>query len=54
MENIDCVDWLESVDCKENKKAKGVNKNVVKDTRHKEYVDVLSNKKLMRHIMKRI
>ena len=27
------------------KKAKGVNKNVVENTRHKEYVDVLFNKK---------
>ena len=27
------------------KKAKGVNKNVAENTRHKEYVDVLFNKK---------
>ena len=38
----------------EIKKAKGVNKNVVKNIRHKEYVDVLFNKKMMRHKMKRI
>ena len=41
-------------DIEENKKAKGVNKNVVKNTRHKEFVDILFNKKLMRHRMKRI
>ena len=38
----------------EIKKAKGVNKNVVEKTRHKEYVDVLLNKKIIRHKMKRI
>ena len=38
----------------EIKKAKGVNKNVVKNIRHKEYVDALFNKKMMRHKMKRI
>ena len=37
----------------EVKKAKGVNKNVVKNTRHKEFV-VLFNKKVMKHNMKRI
>ena len=42
-----------SVDGKENKKAKAVIKNVVKNTRHKELVDVLFNKKIMRHNMKR-
>ena len=42
-----------SVDGKENKKAKAVIKNVVKITRHKELVDVLFNKKIMRHNMKR-
>ena len=41
-------------DGKENKKPKGVNKNVVKSTRHKVFVDVLFNKKRMRHRMKRI
>ena len=45
---------LVAVDGKENKKAKTVNKNVVKNTRHEEYIDVLFNKKLMRHKMKRI
>ena len=35
---------LDSIDDKENEKAKGVNKNVVKNTRHKEFV-VLFNKK---------
>ena len=33
------------VDNKENKKAKRVNKNVVKNIRLKEYIDVLFNKK---------
>ena len=43
-----------SIDAKNNKKAKGVNKNVVEITRHKEFVDVLFNKKLIKHRMKRI
>ena len=43
-----------AVDGKENKKAKGVNKNVGKNIKHKEYIDVLLNKKIMRHKMKRI
>ena len=34
-----------SVDDKENKKAKGANKNVVKSIKHREFVDVLFNKK---------
>ena len=38
----------------ENKKAKGVNKNVVKNMRHKEYVDVLFNKRIIRNKKKRI
>ena len=41
-----------SVDDKENKKAKGANKNVVKSIKHREFVDVLFNKKVMRHNMK--
>ena len=45
---------LYAVDGEEVKKAKGVNKNVIKNTRHKEFVDVLFNKKMMRHEMKRI
>ena len=45
---------LIDVDCKENKKAKGVNKNVVKNTRHQEYLDVLFSKKMMRYEMKRV
>ena len=39
---------------KKLKKAKVVNKSVVKDIRHKKYVDVLFNKNLMRHKTKRI
>ena len=41
---------LISVDDKEVTKAKGVNKKL----RHKEFVDVLFNKKKIRHNMKRI
>ena len=39
---------------KGNKKEKRVNKNVVKNMRHKEFVDVLFNKKMIRRKMKRI
>ena len=45
---------LIAVDGGEIKKAKGVNKYVVKNIRHKEYTDVLFNKKMIRHKMKRI
>ena len=45
---------LIAVDNEEVKKAKGVNKNFVKKVGHKEFVDVLFNKKLRRHKMKRI
>ena len=45
---------LVDVDSEEVKKTKGVNKNVVKKLRHKEFVDVLFNKKVIRHKMKRI
>ena len=38
----------------EHKKAKGMNRNVVATTRHKEYKDVLLNKKYFRHSMNRI
>ena len=44
---------LVSADGRENKKVKGVNKNVVKNTRQEVFVDVLLNKK-MRHSMRRI
>ena len=44
---------LIAVDSEEVKKAKGINKNVVKK-RHKEFADVLFNKKMTRHNMKRI
>ena len=36
------------------KKANGMNKNAVKNIRHKEFVIVLFNKKMIRHKMKRI
>ena len=56
---------LVAVDNEEIKKAKKVNKNVVKkvghkeyvdvkNRKHKEFVDVLFNKKMMRHKVKRI
>ena len=41
---------LISVDDREVKKAKGINKKL----RHEEYVDVLFNKKVVRHNLKRI
>ena len=41
---------LITVDDEEVTKAKGVNKNI----RHKEFVDVLLNKKVIKHNMKRI
>ena len=41
---------LISVDSREVSKAKGINKKL----RHEEYVDVLFNKKVVRHNMKRI
>ena len=40
------------VDSKEIKKAKGVNKNIAEKIRHKEYLDVLFNKNMIRHKMK--
>ena len=45
---------LTNVDGKGNKTGKGVNKHVVKKIRHKEFVDVLFNRRVMRHRMKRI
>ena len=45
---------LIAVDGGEIKKAKGVNKYVVKNIMHKEYIDVLFNKKMIRYRMKRI
>ena len=45
---------LVAIDNEENKKAKGVNKNVVKNIRHREYIDVLFNKKMIKHKIKRI
>ena len=36
------------------KKAKGINKNTVKNIRHKEYVDIFFNRNIIRHKMKRI
>ena len=45
---------LIDADNEEVKKAKGFNKNVVKNIRHKEYIDVLFNKKVIKHKIKRI
>ena len=45
---------LTDVDGQENKKAKGDNKNGVKNIGHGEFLDALFNKKLMRHNMKKI
>ena len=43
-----------TVDCGGIKKPKDVNKNVVDSIRHKEYIDMLFSKGLMRHSMKKI
>ena len=45
---------LVDADGKESKKAKGVNKGIVRGIRHKEFVDVLFGGKLMRHRIKRM
>ena len=39
---------LTDADNEENKKVKGTNKNLVKSIPHKEYVDILFNKKVIR------
>ena len=43
-----------TVDCGGIKKPKGVNKSVVDSIRHKEYIDMLFSKGLIRHSMKKI
>ena len=40
---------LITVDNKENKKAKGVNGNIVDSIKHKEYANLLFGRGLMRH-----
>ena len=45
---------LISVESEEIKIPKGVNKKVVKKIRHKEFVAVLFNKKMIRHYIKTI
>ena len=45
---------LAIVNNEEIQKAKGFNKNVVKNVRHKEYADLLFNRNLIRHKMKSI
>ena len=42
------------VDNKKNRKAKGVNANVVATISHNEYEDVLLNNKCIRHALNRI
>ena len=46
--------YLVTVGNEEIKKAKGVNKNTVKNAKHKEYVDALFNKDMIRHRTKMI
>ena len=46
--------YLVTIDSESIKKAKGVNKNVVKIIRHKEYVDELFGRGLPSHKMQRI
>ena len=43
-----------AADDEEVKKAKGVNDNIVKNIRHKEFTDVLGKRKMIRHNMKRL
>ena len=45
---------MKHVDGKENKTEKGINKNVIENIMHGKYIDILFNKKMVRHIMKRI
>ena len=46
---------MENVDQKiKSKTGEGGNKNIVKKTKYEEYVDVLFNKKVVRHNTKRI
>ena len=42
------------VNNKESKKAKTVNKNVIKNIKQKKYIDFLFNKNLIMHKMKKI
>lgn len=45
---------LVMADNKEIRNAKGVIENIADNIKHREYVDVLIGKKMMRHIMKQI
>ena len=45
---------IKDVDGKENKTGKGVNKNVFKNIKLEEYIDVLFNEKVVRYNIKRI
>ena len=45
---------IKNDDGKENKAGKGIMKKVVKNMKYEEYIDVLFNKKVVRHNMKRI
>ena len=42
------------VNCEENKKPNGVNKNVVKNTRHKTFVNFFFNKNKMKRIKNKL
>ena len=46
------MESIKDVDGKENKTGKGVNKNVVRNVKHEECIDVFFNKKVVRHNMK--
>ena len=55
--DVAIICWVESKNVfilGENKKAKGVNKNVVRIICHRECKDVLMNKKYLRHFINRI
>ena len=44
---------IQNINGNENKTGKGVNEYVVKNIKHEEYIDVLFNKKVVRHNMER-
>lgn len=46
--------FLINIDIKEIKKAKKINEIFVENIRHKEYIDVFFNQKIIRHKMNRI
>ena len=46
--------FLINIDIKEKKKKKKINEIFVENIRHKEYIDVFFNQKIIRHKMNRI